>query len=895
MFRRIVSFLMILTVVLLCFSGCMSENSATRPSSSDTTSVVKINGKVELPDGFSKKLNKLKIVTCISEDPVNKDGSFTAHEPGSSLALAFVADAEGNPLLMGFLQSSAGDTKNEINALSTAVALLFQTLPAFTLPRETWPAVIALLENHPAAAKLAQTITEQISQKPDVLTQPNEELLAALETASDEIVAETGLFLPENEAMTDAVPIATFNVTVAAGSGGDVPALVSVEPSTEVSGIKIAPSDNKNGVVITNSFRRHLWAYAYRTGWNSADDDVSAKPRPVDPWQVVSSTGTYIRAVSGFKSLIGTLADFSFGQYAYLPVTSPPIILTVEPEEASKTYYTIVVVGPSWKDGTFESELPSEYASHTAESAVWAQAEQKMDALTWFQEFLFPAVLAVFPADVIGNALDSETMGLLIMDITKVITGDFPKFTEQISMHDYRGAFVTFLKAFESSALRKVLVTKMLKWGLIQGGTVTAATQFLGRLNVYFLVIDKLFKAGDLGMVVAHLTSAQRFAVWSAKAAKPNIRVQTDPSLVLTGEAVTMTCTGVAGIEGDKQYEWKTSGMHGHLEDSHGQSGWTFTSSDQQVRYVADKDAQDGDEDFIGVTAILKEGLEKKELGYGEADVIITDTARSISFIPIFPYVKPAKTLLLQVVVQPELSGKARYEILWACTGKFGTLVADDKQTGSLKNKTATYTAGESDGHDTITAELWQLLADGRRVRVCTSQVDIRVGAVRIVRVSKGTHWSNASELVLLVFEPVKGASKYSITVHFNQYDPTEKLLEAEKVIQDEYAKFLRRKYPGQDISGQLAAAANFYLVNIVDGQKFDVKPYKLDASAAPDNLISAGEVGVPLVIFDSRFFGDPDNAMTDFYTYYYDTVLELIEMVMHWDYELEVITAGES
>jgi hypothetical protein len=50
------------------------------------------------------------------------------------------------------------------------------------------------------------------------------------------------------------------------------------------------------------------------------------------------------------------------------------------------------------------------------------------------------------------------------------------------------------------------------------------------------------------------------------------------------------------------------------------------------------------------------------------------------------------------------------------------------------------------------------------------------------------------------------------------------------------------------------------------------------------------------VVIFDSRFFGKPDSAaMTDFYAYYYDTVLELIEMTMHWDFELEVEMIGES
>jgi hypothetical protein len=764
--RRIMIVFLVLVLLSAPLSGCARENT-TSQSTATSISVI-VNGKIELPANSALKPKELKIVTCVSTESVSSDGSYSAKEAGNGPALAFVTNAAGVPILMGFVQSS-GSSENKVNALSTAVALLFQALPAYTLPRDTWPSLIVLLEKHPATIELANTITERFAADNNLLAEPDANMLQAIQNAADQILASAAPSMNSNgsigKVQPKAISDATFNI-VATTSTNNTPAQVTVEPSGEVNGILVTPNANGNGIIITNNLRRHLWAYLYRTGWKSKDDDESEPPRIIDPWEPVIPSGVYIQAVKGFSSTLGTLVDYVSNRLPYLPIKSDIIILPVAPDDAVRTYYQIIVVGPSWAKGDFDSDLPLEYAGRTAEAAVWKQAEEKMDSLTFYQEFLFPAILTVFPAEAINNVVDSKIAGQIAIEMTKLISGTFPKIIEQISSHDYRGALLTFLKAFDNKMLRDALIEKMLEAGWIKGGVSFTAATFLNHLNVYIATIDKFLKAGDLGLVVAELSSAKRFTAWSATAAKSYIRIQNDPSLVVAGLDVTMTCYGTAGISGVKEYEWKTSGIYGHLEDTHGNSGTFFTSSDQSVRYVADENDQDGDEDFVSVTARLKENGQKKDLGYAEADVVVTDTPRNMTFVPATPSVSPNQSIQLKSSILPSLPAGVKVEVEWTCTNQAGTLTSTDGKNTPFTAENAKYTAGDVNGEDKITATAWRLTLTGKRVRICMSTVSIRVGTTQIV-----THTHAGMDFVLLIFSQVEGASHYYVTYRTHGYD----------------------------------------------------------------------------------------------------------------------------
>jgi hypothetical protein len=677
--------------------------------------------------------------------------------------------------MMGFMDAEDSPTGLKLNAKSTAVALIFHALPAYTLPRESWPKVIDILEANKNTDTLAQVVTQRLAVNPHAIADKDTVLLAAISTAvgaiRGSVKAKTSSLSNNNDSS-----IQSFNVEVA--SKADAPAQLMVEPSAEISGVRVGPSVDGNGITITNSFRRHLWAYVYRVAWKAKSDAADAPPHVVTPWEKIvpgSAFSGYIQAVNGYQGTMGTLLDFFSGQVAYSPETTDTIPLPVSPSDAERTYYKVFVVGPSWKNGDFESEVPVDYAG-SAVANEWASAEQKMDALTFFQEVAFPAVLTVFPADAIGRNLGNAKMGDLVEDVVKIVSSSYPQMVEQLHGHDYKGALVSFLKAFDSGAVRNEVVEAMIRSGLVKGGFTMTAAAYLDDLNVYVAAIDKFLAAGDIGIVSAQLLSSSRFLQWTATAVKPNIRIQNNPSSVTVGLDVSLTCYGVDGITGTKEYRWSTPGAHGHLEDSHGNKGVSFTSSDQIVKYVADDNAKDGDQDTVAVTAYLKKNSTTYELGSAQASILITDTKRDVTFIPASPVVNPKDSIRLDVSILPSLPEGTKVEYDWTSTSAKGTLTGPSGESAPFTKPYARYTAGAAAGSDTVTVSAYRITKDNKRIIINTGTVKVQVGKNRTVSFKK-TPWYESGAWhgitgTYLVFKKIPGAKSYRVTWHANGPNP---------------------------------------------------------------------------------------------------------------------------
>lgn len=800
-----------------------------------------VSGIVQLPEGSSLKPGDLRVVTCIGEAPVQDDGSFRAFESGSSPAIAFAADANGKPVLIGFVN---GQTTSTLNARSTAVALLFQGLAAFTLPRDAWPQALEFLDGDSNTETLAAAVARRLSASPYAIPDNDTELLTALNAAVTAILESSASSLSAAKRIGNRVQ--SFDVSVSASA--ETPAMVIVEPSDEISGVRVGPNAAGNGITITNNFRRHLWAYVYRTGWQSKDDDADAEPRAITPWERIvpgTSVSGYMPAVNGFQGTIGTILDAVSGQVAYSPVTSEAIVLSLSPAEASRTYYKMFVVGPSWKPGDFDDELPAGYAG-MAEAGEWKSAEKKMDLLTVFQEFLFPAVLSVFPAEALGKNLNSEQMGLVIEDLMKIITNSYPQFAEQLAVHDYTGAMVTFFKAFDSSLIRSSVVEALIRSGLVKGGITMSAAACLDDLNIYVSAIDKFLSAGDLGIVTAQLASCCRFMEWSATTTKPFIRIQNNPSTVTAGLDVELTCYGTAGIEGTIEYHWSTSGAHGHLEDSHGNAGTDFTSSDQIVLYVADEDAEDGAQDTVAVTAYLKENSEKTELGSATATVFIVESQSDVAITPASPSVSPGGTQRLDVSILPSLPMGTEVEYDWAATSTAGTLRGPKDEKAPFTGAYATYSAGESSGTDTVTVNVWRITGDDQRLPVGSATATVRVTATRTAIYSIEPHLDSEtgssifSHGTFLIFPTIPGARKYNVTWHDNGVE-----------IPEEWKYDTYWMYPRRYVYGDASTTQYCSYDNPCYTTPESMEP--LGVAEDPSAAIQEGEVAVPMYYYGQR------------------------------------------
>ncbi len=684
---------------------------------------------MQLPAGSSVSLSGLTVATSAGQAPVGASGGFSARQIGSGVALVSVADGAGRPVLCGFLDAGLRGTPT-INARSTAVALLFNALQAFTLPRDSWARAIELISSNAATDTLAEVAARRIAANPHAAVDGDTELMTALFAAVDAINPPA---LPQAaRALRSAPPVgaptraASVGVTVARRSEPDV-APITVEPSDAQSGVRVLQNTAGNGIVVTNRYRRHIAYYVYRTEWQDSSDAWHS----ITPWELVAPGNGdlgYVPAVSGFSGVIGSLLDVATGEIPYSEVSGPPVLLSVAPTDAKKTRYRVFVVGPSFKGVELEAAMPADLTSEVVRTELRV-AHANACAVTFVFEYGLPILLQFVSAENIRGALSLEKKPALAADIVRLFTQYYPQFGGYVASGNYKSATATLAKAVaENSILRKALIKKLIAAGLFVDAIESIGAAWTSALVAPIEIVDRFLATVDLGIVTGHLATSDLFVQWAATATRPNIRIQPDPAAVTSGLDTPLTCYGVAGVSGTKEYQWSTAGAHGHLEDGSGHSGTSFTSSQQIVRYVADAAAKDGDEDTVSVKAYLKSGTKLQELGSASSSVFIVDVQRDVFLWPQQLECWQNATMGVSVSVEPEYFGTLEYD--WTCTNSAGELRNSSGQAAPFTTTgkyDAAYHSGSGTGTDTVSVTVWRKGSGGKRIPIGTKSGTIRV------------------------------------------------------------------------------------------------------------------------------------------------------------------------
>ena len=683
-----------------------------------------IAGVVAPPAGSGLSAASLRVVTAAGVATVASNGAFSARNPGAGPALVSACEGSGKPVLLAFFDAGGGRAASApaIDARSTAVALAFLVMQGYTMPRDTWPRVLQLIEEHDATDALVQTVVQRMAANPRAVGEGDEALLDAAKAAAEAMTGGSG---DRSAALAGRRSVGAVDVTVTSRAG--TPGLVQVQPTGEISGVRVEPSVDGNGITLTNGYRRHLRFFVYRTGY----EDANGQSQAITPWEpVVPATGSpsYIQAVNGYAGLIGTLIEWASGTLAYTPVTVGPIELPVQPSGARRTFYRVIVIGPGWKEGDIEADIPADLRGSSF-AQEWKSAYQIMDAVTFFQEVAIPAFLIAVPVEAIGKNVNRELLFEVVADLVRMVGNAYPQFTEQLIVHDYKGALVTFLKCYDSDALRNSILRKLGGAGVLKVGALQITPQLLQSINVVVSTIDKVLSAGDIGLVMTQLAISDRWQMREAETVAAVVRVQPSPAQVKPGDHVALVCTGAAGIVGTKEYAWSTPGAHGFLADDLGHTGESFTSSSPNVRYVADSTAQDGDTDSVQCEVSLRRGSERIPLGEGTAAIQISTSSHAVRLLPAEQNVYKGRTAYLYAEVDPAPPGDWQVRYNWSTAGSKGTLIGPN---GAKNNFTTSYTqvtydAGDSVGSETVNLEAVRLLPGGGTSRLGRSSAVIHV------------------------------------------------------------------------------------------------------------------------------------------------------------------------
>lgn len=591
--RRLIGLLLLLTLVSV-LAGC-SDGSGTSTQAAGTA----LDGAVALPAGCNVTAAELKVASGFDTVSIDSDNKFTVRVAGNGVSLHQLIDADGQIVMMGFLRGGSSSDEpavTEISPKSTAVALAFYALGGFTLPAEYHEQLLQIIENDPATTSLAALLEAKIAASPTAINNADAEITTALEQLRASV----------------------YPPTVASTAPKSSIAKADDEPTDFTGGILINPTDSQSGVTVnigegsiflTNTKRRDVAYYIYRTGYTDNTGDHVITPQPIVENEILPST-------QKLNGTFGTLLDLSNGSIAYADVNGPTVSLPLVPSTGSKTTYRLTIMGasmnpvlPTWWDRTMDGALVSVCFN------------------SYMKDFALPLFFsALFPSDSISSMYQDPKFGEFLQSYLKFCTTNMPDLITKLQEGKYKEATDALLANLAGdTTFRNGFIDLLTDSGLLAAAAKEHASGALDRLvraNRILDLVDKILEAGDMVAVLKDYGTVDKANYWDITVTRPNVRLQPGSATVEKGQKIELTCT--TGLSGTIVYNWSTTGSYGYLEDDRGHSGTSFDSTQQKVRYVASA-TEDGKSDTVTVKAyLIPETDTSKRLYLGKATSTMT-------------------------------------------------------------------------------------------------------------------------------------------------------------------------------------------------------------------------------------------------------------------------------
>ncbi|MCX7598213.1 MAG: hypothetical protein N2512_05025 [Armatimonadetes bacterium] len=667
-------------------------------------------------------------MTCAGTAQVGRDGQFTVPQMDTGPAQIMLLDGQGRLVLLGYADAKTPKSAR-ISPFETAVALIFDGLAPVLPPSRWWPDVIELIRQDNKTKELADVVSQRVAADPLALDKGDSAIADKLAAILEGFKASASAGASRHSASTSsrAFPQDT-----------PISLVTDISPGGVVSGVELICATDTNGVQFVNHYRRHCGWRAYRTGYyDVAEGDVMLQqwaPMPAPPF-------TGIAATHSPSGPIGTLIDLITGQVAYAPEPTPPFDLPINPDQARKTYYRLLVVGPSGSAETLESLLAG-YPISAEEKSRLKQMQEFCAGVTLLQEIVLPFAFQVVPVDNIMKGLSSSEAQQASWDVYLTLVQLVPAVATEMRNRDFLGALNATLKALASSdQVRNKLIAKLVEARIITistGMTLESFGEAWGKNAVlYVKIADALVTLFDINVVIGDVIKSQPLVPWSATAWRPVVMITPNPAEVAPGASVTLLSQGTSGIEGNLVYAWETSGQYGRLEDDRGHQGTSFETSASSVRYVCSAGAPDGATDTVKLSVFRTRLGGRDFIGSAQGTVRVRKPQAQFALTPSSKTIKKSQTQRFWVtLVSGSLPPDAQVECDWTCTQTHGALfTGDESQQAPFTlpyGASAVYKAGlQSTGTDTITVKVMLVTPGGRsKVGECSGTVTVEGGQI---------------------------------------------------------------------------------------------------------------------------------------------------------------------
>ncbi len=599
----------LLSASALALTGCGGGSGAVNGGR-----IRSVSGQLLYPTGFKANVGSLNVSNGLGSSVVKSDQTFNAKCLDTGPSLVYVQDATGQALFTGFVDPRSKSVT--LGALSSATALVYFALDAYSIPESARSEVVTLIQQNSATVTLSQVIEQRVLADSFALDKSDAQIAAALKVAVGTIKGGgKAAYRPTG-------------ANASAGTRATVPPLLQISPSGQQSGFEVNQDIASVGFVGVNHFRRYTKFYTYKTGTVDLTDVQHDLPLAVAANAPISVLSTQN------LSLFTALSDLLKSSAPYSPVSSPVIPLALDPA-TKKTFFDIIVLGSA-----FSQDEPSFFAAsrYANEVVGWRATVKTLTLKAWFVDILFSLLLdAVGIKDIIINdaAIEAAILSLTALEnaawqtaIARAQQGLFGAAArlgmEAIVTDDLvaNACFSALLKVIGSAEAAAALAVQR----------ATFKTYVGVALRVFVNVVVAAFGAlgvGDMAAVAANLQASNQGDLWAATLTAPTLILSPTAATITPGARVSFTVKPPAGLTGIITYSWTQNGTTSTLSSSDGIVGNAIHTTSTSVDLVTTTSDQSAI--TVMVTAVLK-APDGSTSEIGKAQAIITLQTTSGSF-----------------------------------------------------------------------------------------------------------------------------------------------------------------------------------------------------------------------------------------------------------------------
>ncbi|MDC6353613.1 MULTISPECIES: hypothetical protein [unclassified Robiginitalea] len=533
--------------------------------------------QVEMPAGSDLDLGTTTLNVLFETFDVSSGGQATASLVKDNRSFAYLTDANGDIVLMGFVSRDYP----RLDAEATLEFAMYYALgTVFQLP-EIREKYFGEFRGLPETAELVAALEAEIAADP-TFVQSGQFPVWATEKARD---------LVGNKEVID--------VTNA----------ILLEDTKIKSGVAITSDETNIFAVNVLNFKRrraraYFYKYARRMSGESEFEEIY-NPRGIPDADRPAEKDIFISPTTGVTSAQGNLIELARGNGATLGFTkNGPVNLPLTgQEEAAK--YRVRVVGPGKRDHNLTDEERSEVIKLNLET------------------LLLDAVIPIISNGVsAADAIDNDNAITTLQESANLILSSSPAAYNALESGDLKTAAIEFLWAALENGAGSELFWKGII-GLFQKAGVTNLTasrfeKVIGKLSGPLAIANAIITSSDIARVVYDMQTSQKLEFFDFTVSKGTVRINPRYKGILKGKKVGLKADLLDDEEitpGEYTFNWSTEGLYGDFETA---------STTEEITYQSDGNIESlpADAKEIIRVEVFREGV---AVGKDSATINISD------------------------------------------------------------------------------------------------------------------------------------------------------------------------------------------------------------------------------------------------------------------------------